>query len=288
MIIMNTMNILVNFFLLHLIRVILIAVTLLGCAPTSSTNQSQTLMIATTTSTRDSGLMDILVPAFKTETGIDVKVIAVGSGQALEMGKRGDADLLLTHSPVAEEAFMKDGFGETRAPVMYNDFVLVGPGTDPAGVNNTNSIVRAFQNIAAKQVSFISRGDESGTHVKEISIWQASNIEVSQPWYIESGNGMAATLRMTSEKQAYTLSDRGTYLAQRDSLDLAILMESDPKLHNPYTVITINQKKYPHLNHKAARQFADFLQSTQAQQLIASHGVQEFGQPLFFPHTAEE
>ena len=257
---------------------------LMGCARSADTNQ--TLNLATTTSTRDSGLLDVLLPLFKEESGIEVRVVAVGSGQALELGRRGDADVLLTHAPAAEQQFMDAGYGEWRDAVMHNDFVLVGPPSDPAQVNDTTDIGDAFRCIAETEVAFVSRGDHSGTHMKEQSIWQQSTIQPDGWWYIRAGSGMAAALRMASEKQAYTLSDRATYLAHQRRLELAIVSQGDPQLHNPYTVIVVNSDKHPETNRSAAQQFAKFLVSSQAQAVIRDFGIDRFGQPLFFPLEA--
>jgi tungstate transport system substrate-binding protein len=261
--------------LLWLLCVLLLA----GCGRTTA---SPSITLATTTSTQDSGLLDALLPVFERETGIHVKVVAVGSGQALELGRRGDADVLLTHSPVAEEQFLADGDGEQRWPVMYNDFVLVGPANDPAKVAESSDIVAAFQAIATSQASFVSRGDESGTHVKERAIWKKAQIDPQGEWYISAGSGMAAVLRMTNEKRAYTLTDRGTFLALQKGLDLKILVENDPFLHNQYSVMLLNPQKHPQLHHDAARRFADFLRSQSGRDIIRNFGVKKYGQPLFF------
>ena len=262
------------------IQLTVIALLVAGC--TQSPDASKTLMLATTTSTRDSGLLDVLVPMFETETGIEVKVVAVGSGQALELGKRGDADVLLTHAPDAEEKFMAAGHGDQRHPVMHNDFVLVGPQTDPANVGHQTAITEAFRRIAQNASPFISRGDESGTHMKEKTIWSDGKIEPQGQWYIRGGAGMAEALRMASEKRAYTLSDRGTFFAQQVRLDLTILCEGDPVLQNPYTVIVVSSERHPSVNHHAASRFAEFLLSQNVQTVIGEFGVERFGQPLFF------
>lgn len=244
--------------------------------------------LATTTSTRDTGLLDALVPKFQQQTGIEVKVVAVGSGQALELGRRGDADVLLTHAPNAERQFVAEGHGIERRTVMTNDFVLLGPRSDPANVGQENSIRAAFDRIAKTQSAFVSRGDESGTHQKERAIWRQAEVAPTGDWYIQSGSGMAQTLRMTSEKGAYTLSDRGTFLAQRDHLELLILFEGDSLLRNQYSVIVVNPTKHPHVQAEAARQFANFLLSPEIQAIIGSHGVDKFGEPLFYPFDAPQ
>jgi tungstate transport system substrate-binding protein len=253
---------------------------LAGC---SSPPAAPSITLATTTSAQDSGVLDMLVPAFRAQNGIEVKVVAVGTGQAIQLARRGDADILLVHDPAAEEKFMADGFGVNRRPLMYNDFVLLGPATDPAGVKGEKSVAAVFARIAEHKATFISRGDESGTHVKEKSIWKKAGVEPSGDWYVRAGAGMGQVLRMASEKKAYTLSDRGTFLSQRQQLDLTILREHDPPLLNHYHVIEINPEKYPHVHSKEARQFADFLVSPATQKRIGEFGVEKFGQPLFFP-----
>lgn len=256
-----------------------LCILLLGCGrPTVPPS----ITLATTTSTQDSGLLDELLPAFERETGIHVKVVAVGSGQALELGRRGDADVLLTHSPAAEEQFMADGDGEHRWPVMHNDFVLVGPADDPTKIADTDGIAAAFQAVATAQAPFVSRGDESGTHVKERAIWQKAEITPRGEWYIRAGSGMAAVLRLANEKRAYTLTDRGTFLSLRKELDLKVLVENDSFLHNQYSVILMSRQKHPRLHHEAAQRFADFLRSPSGRDIIRNFGVEKHGQPLFF------
>jgi tungstate transport system substrate-binding protein len=242
-----------------------------------------TFTLATTTSTQDSGLLDVLLPEFREQTGVEVKVVAVGSGQALELGRRGDADLLLTHAPADEKEFMEEGWGEERRPVMHNDFVLVGPGTDPAAVRGETSVVEAFSRVADRETVFVSRGDDSGTHQKELEIWKKAGREPTGKWYIDAGIGMAAALRMADEKRAYTLADRGTFLALQKDVELEILSEHDPLLQNNYSVILVNSRKHPHIRAAAARRFADFLTDPVTKARIADFGVEEFGQPLFFP-----
>lgn len=270
--------------LLEWIRVAAVVVVLAGCEQAHDEARTLTpLTLATTTSTRDSGLLDLLVPMFEKQTGIEMKVVAVGSGQALELGRRGDADVLLTHAPAAEKQFMAEGHAEQRRGVMHNDFVLVGPQTDPAQIKDQTSITEAFRRIARSESPFISRGDESGTNMKEKKVWQAAAIEPQGEWYVQGGAGMAAALRMASEKRAYTLTDRGTFLSQRDRLDLTIHVEGDPLLLNPYVVIVVSSKKHPGVNHQAASRFSEFLLSPNVQQIIGEFGVKQFGKPLFFP-----
>jgi tungstate transport system substrate-binding protein len=260
------------------------ALTLIpGCKQSEAAKN--TLTLATTTSTQDSGLLDVLLPKFREQTGIEVKVVAVGSGQALELGRRGDADMLLTHAPAAEEKFMEQGWGKERRPVMHNDFVLVGPKSDPATVKKQKSIAEAFSRIADGKAVFVSRGDESGTHHKEKEVWKKAGREPEGECYVRAGAGMAQVLRMAHEKKAYTLTDRGTFLVLRKELQLVVVSEGDPLLKNRYAVIVVNPEKHPHVNASAAMQFADFLTSPNSKKLIAEFGVDRFGEPLFF--TAE-
>jgi tungstate transport system substrate-binding protein len=261
----------------------LAAILAAGCARSA---QTQALTLATTTSTQDSGLLDVLVPLFREQTGIEVKVVAVGTGQALELGRRGDADVLLVHDPAGEEAFMASGHGELRRQVMHNDFVLVGPHADPAGVKGQTSAVKALARIARREAPFVSRGDESGTHQKEKHLWRQAKIEPRSQWYIRAGAGMGQVLRVASEKRGYTLSDRSTFLALREGLDLTILSEGDPLLHNPYSVILVSPAKHPHVRRVAAGKFTDFLLSPTGQEAIAAFGKDRYGQPLFFADAA--
>jgi tungstate transport system substrate-binding protein len=260
---------------------VIVLVPILGCLGPDEKTASLTL--ATTTSARDSGLLDVLLPQFEKETGIAVKVIAVGSGQTLELGRRGDADVLLTHAPEAEEQFMAEGYGDLRRNVMFNDFVLLGPQHDPAQVQGQASIVEAFRRIAAAGAPFVSRGDESGTHMKERAVWEQAAVEPEGDWYLQAGVGMAAVLRMASEKGGYTLADRGTFLAQRADLDLVLVSEGDPLLRNPYAVLVVSAKKHPGVDAQAATRFCEFLLSPAVQRTIGEFGVDRFGQPLFSP-----
>jgi tungstate transport system substrate-binding protein len=245
------------------------------------------LILATTTSTQDSGLLDVLVPAFQKASGYQVKTVAVGSGQALTMGQEGNADVLLVHSPAAEKEFMGGGYGVDRRLVMHNDFVVVGPASDPARVKGTKTAVDALKAIAAAQAPFVSRGDNSGTNALEIALWKKAKIAPQGGWYQESGQGMGATLTIASEKGAYTLTDRATYLAQRSNLDLAILLEGDPALLNIYHVISVNPVRWPAVNAAGATAFADFVTSPDGQALIGSFGLEQFGQPLFVPDAGK-
>jgi tungstate transport system substrate-binding protein len=247
------------------------------------------IILATTTSTQDSGLLDVLIPIFEKKTGYMVKTIAVGSGQAMAMGERGEADVLLVHSPDAEKKFMEKGYGLNRMLVMHNDFVIVGPAADPAKIKGAKSSAEAFKKIAESQSLFISRGDNSGTHAKEKAIWKTSGIEYSkQKWYQETGLGMGQTLGVAAEKKGYTLADRGTYLSLKKQLGLEILCEGDPLLLNVYHVIEVNPAKWPKVNAAGAKAFADFIVSAEAQQVITTFGVDKFGQPLFFPDAGKQ
>lgn len=243
----------------------------------------KTVILATTTSTQDSGLLDELIPVFEKETGYVVKTIAVGSGQAIAMGKRGEADVLLVHSPEAEKALVADGAGIHRRIVMHNDFILVGPPADPAGTAKRTA-QESLQRIAATKSLFLSRGDNSGTHAQELKLWKAAAISVEgQAWYQQTGQGMGQTLAIAAEKKAYTLSDRGTYLALRKKLGLAILHEGDPSLQNVYHVIEVNPERFPKVNAAGGRAFADFMVSKGVQKRIKEFGIATYGSPLFFP-----
>jgi tungstate transport system substrate-binding protein len=252
-----------------------------GCK--SSPEQDNTLVLATTTSARDSGLLDAILPSFENKTGIEVEVIAVGTGQALKLGRRGDADVLLTHAPAAENKFIADGYADQRHIIMSNDFLLAGPESDPASIKNTPHIAEAMQKMVEKELSFISRGDQSGTHLREQQAWRDCGISPDGAWYIEAGSGMSATLRMASEMQAHTLCDRGTFLAQRANLDLEILCQHDPNMKNEYAAMIISQAKHPHVNFRAAQQFVDFLTSPDIQEVIGKFGIAQYGTPLFVP-----
>lgn len=241
-----------------------------------------TLFLATTTSTQDSGLLDVLIPDFERRTGYAVKTVAVGTGAALAIGAKGDADVVLVHAPKVEKEFMSAGNGSRRLLVMHNDFILVGPPSDPAAVKGRRAVA-ALAAIAATQQAFISRGDNSGTDILEKDLWKQAGIVPAGSWYVQAGTGMGLTLQIASEKRAYTITDRGTYLARKSQLDLVIQVDSDPPLLNYYHVIPVDQKKFPKVNAAGANAFADYLVSPEAQGLIAGFGVDRFGQPLFFP-----
>lgn len=241
------------------------------------------IILATTTSTQDSGLLDGLVPRFEKKTGYHVKTIAVGSGQAMAMGQRGEADVLLVHSPEAEKKFVGEGFGVNRRLVMHNDFILVGAPMDPAGIKAAKGAAEAFQRIAGTRATFTSRGDNSGTHAQEKKLWRAAGVNPEgQKWYQQTGLGMGQTLSVAAEKRSYVLADRGTFLALRKNLGLAILCEGDAALLNVYHVIEVNSAKFPKVNTSGARALTEFLVSKEAQDLIATFGIEKYGSPLFF------
>jgi tungstate transport system substrate-binding protein len=244
------------------------------------------LILATTTSTQDSGLLDVLVPMFEEQTGYTVQTVAVGTGAALAMAQEGNADVLLVHAPASELPLMDSGDCKDRLLVMHNDFVVVGPAADPAGIQGNAVATDAFAMIAGAEATFISRGDDSGTNKKELSIWDNTDYDpnTDKPaWYVESGQGMGATLTIASEKEAYTLTDRATYLANKENLDLEILVEGNAVLLNVYHVMTVNPEKWPKTNYDGAIAFAKFITHSETQAVIGEFGVDKFGQPLFFP-----
>ena len=241
------------------------------------------VILATTTSTADTGLLDALAPRFKEATGYTLKPIAVGSGAALALGERGEADVVLVHSPQAEQDFMAAGFGAERRTVMVNDFVIVGPADDPAGVASAASAVAAFQAIAGSRARFVSRGDESGTNALERRLWKEAGIAPAGDLYIESGTGMGETLAIANERGAYTIADRGTYLALRDRLELPVLLEGDSALVNIYHVITLNPANGPNINTAGGEAFLTFLLDPATQTFIGQFGIEELGEPLFTP-----
>lgn len=246
------------------------------------------LILATTTSTQDSGLLDVLIPLFEQQTGYIVQTVVVGSGAALKMGEEGNADVLLVHAPSSEKALMEKGFGEDRFLVMHNYFQVVCPPSDPAGLMNSTNIYEAFKRIANTRQLFISRGDDSGTDKMEKSLWETTGIvPAGQSWYIESGQGMGATLTMASEKSACTLTDKSTFLFNEVNLQLAVVSENDPPLINAYHVITVNPNKWPLVNHEGAMAFANFLVNAETQALIGQYGINDYGQPLFIPDAGK-
>ncbi len=266
--------------------VLLLAVSLLtfaGCTQNTSkeTNKSKSnvsIILATTTSTENSGLLDYILPYFKKETGIDVKVVAVGTGKALQMGRDGEADVLLVHAKDSEEKFVAEGHGIKRYDVMYNDFVLIGPKDDPAKIakNAKSDILKSF---------FVSRGDDSGTHKKEKNFWQEIDIKPEGDWYISAGKGMGDVIQMADELLAYTMSDRATYLSMKDKIDLEILVEGDPRLFNQYGVIPVNPDKNENINSEGANTFVEWILSDKTQKLIGEFGKEKFGQALFIPNV---
>lgn len=265
------------------------ALFLFIAAITSVQAQQKTIILATTTSTQDSGLLDVLLPVFEKETGYFVKTIAVGSGQAMAMGQKGEADVLLVHSPEAEKKFVAEGYGMNRRLVMHNDFIIVGPSEDPAKIKGLRSSSESFKKIASAKALFISRGDNSGTHAKEREIWKAAGINSErEKWYQQTGLGMGQTLNVAAEKKGYTLADRGTYLALKKNLNLDILVEGDAILLNIYHVIEVNPAKWPKVNSAGAKAFADFVVSEEAQKIVKTFGVDKFGSPLFFPDAGKK
>jgi tungstate transport system substrate-binding protein len=266
------------------------AALMIGMAlPASAAGPAQkNLILATTTSTQDSGLLDVLIPVFEKKTGYFVKTIAVGSGQAMAMGQKGEADVLLVHSPDAEKKFMAEGSGVNRLIVMHNDFIVVGPPADPAAINGAKSTVEAFKKIAAAGSLFLSRGDNSGTHAKEQGIWKAAGINPErQKWYQQTGLGMGQTLNVAAEKKGYILADRGTWLSLQQKLGLPILKEGDPILLNVYHVIQVNPAKWPKVNADGAKVFSDFMVSAETQGIIKTFGVEKYGGALFFPDAGK-
>ncbi len=264
--------------------------TILHHPPPTSTTQSSQVILATTTSTRDAGLLDSLLPVFERETRYHVKVIAVGSGQALAMGRRGDADVVLSHAPEAERVLVDSGYFVRRRLVMHNEFLVVGPATDPAGLRGLSDAVAAFRRLAERRAPFVSRGDQSGTHQREQLLWKRTGMTAPPPrdgWYVESGQGMGATLQLADEKRAYTLTDRATYLAWRDKLQLVPMVEGDSLLYNVYHVLELNPKNAARVNLTGGRALADFFVAPETQALIAGFGKARFGQSLFVPDAGK-
>lgn len=258
-----------------------------ACANDGVEAAEKTLILATTTSTQDSGLLDVLLPAFTRDTGWTVKPIAVGSGQAIELGERGEADVLLVHSPTAEEELVATGLTGRRVLVMHNDFVMLGPADDPAGTDEL-SAPDILKRVAAEEEVFVSRGDDSGTHTKEKSLWSAAGVEPTGDWYTSTGQGMAATLRVADERDGYTLSDRATFLTQEDTLDLEIVGEGDAELLNIYHVIEMSEEAGDQVRTDGATAFADWIVGTTAQQLIGEFGQEEYGRSLFTPDAGKD
>jgi tungstate transport system substrate-binding protein len=259
-------------------------ITLVVAAPARA--QDKSIVVASTTSTQDSGLFSHILPLFKAKTGIDVKVVAQGTGQALDTGRRGDADVLFVHAKAQEEKFVADGFGVKRYPVMYNDFVLIGPKSDPAGIKGMSDVAEALKAIKSKGAPFISRGDRSGTHIAELDLWKAAGIDIGKekgPWYKEIGQGMGAALNTASAANAYVLADRGTWLSFKNRGDLDILVAGDKRLFNQYGVMLVNPEKHPHVKKALGQAFIDWLVSPEGQNAIADYKIN--GQELFFPNA---
>jgi tungstate transport system substrate-binding protein len=260
------------------------AIALLG--PVVAAEKS--IVVASTTSTQDSGLFDYLLPLFKAKTGVDVKVVAQGTGQALDTARRGDADVVFVHARSAEEKFLAEGYGVKRYPVMYNDFVLIGPRSDPAAVRGSKDILASLAAIKLKGATFISRGDNSGTNIAELDLWRLAGIDIAAsrgPWYKEIGQGMGAALNTASADNAYVLSDRGTWLAFKNKGDLVIAVERDKHLFNQYGVMLVNPQKYPTVKRALGQQFIDWLISPEGQRDIANYKIN--GEQLFFPNATE-
>ena len=275
------------------IGVVAAALLFIACvfyaAPESVMAKQKNVILATTTSTQDTGLLDVLIPIFEKKTGYFVKTISVGSGQAMAMGKKGEADVLLVHSQDAEKKLVAEGYGINRRLVMHNDYIIIGPPSDPAGIKGLKSGTEAFKKIAEAQSVFMSRGDNSGTNAKEKAVWKSAGINPEgQKWCQQTGLGMGQTISVAAEKKAYTLADRGTYLALKKNLGLDILVEGDAILLNIYHVIEVNPDKWPKVNAAGAKAFADFMVSRQVQRIIKTFGVDKYGSPLFFPDAGKK
>ncbi|CQR72026.1 substrate-binding domain-containing protein [Sporomusa ovata] len=283
--------------LLYVLLMLLVAFSLtIAACSSNETKQNKAevapvnkdIILATTTSTQDSGLLDEIIPAFEKKTGYKVKTISVGTGQALAMGEKGEADVLLVHAPDAEKKVVDSGAAVNRRLVMHNDFILVGPQDDPAGVKSLKTTVDAFKKIAGTEKIFVSRGDDSGTHKMEKSFWKKAAITPKGEWYQETGAGMGQTLKIASEKKGYTLTDRASYLAQKKNLDLDIVLEKEPALLNIYHVMEVNVEKFSKVNKDGAKAFADFMVSDEGQAIIKDFGVSKYGQPLFVPDAGKK
>ena len=269
-----------------LIRRLLLAALLLAGFSLETSAQDKSIVVASTTSTQDSGLFGYLLPRFKEKTGIDVKVVAQGTGQALETARRGDADVVFVHAKAQEEKFVADGFGVKRYPVMYNDFVLIGPRQDPAGVKGTKDVVAAFKAVERKGAPFVSRGDKSGTHTAELKLWNAAGVDPSKnkgDWYREIGQGMGAALNTASSMNAYVLADRGTWISFKNRGDLEILVEGDKRLFNQYGVMLVNPDKHPQVKKELGQTFIDWLVSPEGQKVIGDYKID--GLQLFYPNA---
>ena len=246
----------------------------------------ETLILATTTSTYDSGLLDVLLPPFEERYNVRVKVISVGTGAAIRMGEAGDADIILIHHREGEDKFVAEGYGTDRFDMMFNDFIIAGPEDDPAGIRGKEDVTRALEKIAEARASFVSRGDDSGTHRRELSLWEAAGITPEDEWYFETGDGMGATLRVANEKEAYLLVDRGTFLAHkgRGDIALAVMVEKDERLLNPYGILPVCPRRHPHVNYELAMNLVRYFQSEEGREIIRTFGIEKFGEPLFIPY----
>jgi tungstate transport system substrate-binding protein len=268
-------------------RLLFLAVFLSGLAlgpiAEAADSKDKNVILSTTTSTQDSGLLDVLVPLFEKQTGYSVKTVSVGTGQALAMAAKGDADVALVHAPSLEKKYVADGKLLNRRLVMYNDFVIIGPKDDPAKIKPVKTALAALKVIEQSKSPFVSRGDNSGTHNLEKTLWKEAGIQPKGDWYIEAGQGMGATLNIANERNAYTITDRGTYLALRNRVTLPILVEGDKVLLNIYSVMEVNSANGPRVNALGGKAFADFIVAPQTQNVIKSFGVEKFGQPLFVP-----
>ena len=264
-----------------LIRLLMAAILTLA-GPGLALSQSSVVILSTTTSTQDSGLLDVIVPMFEKKSGLTVKTISVGTGQALALAARGEADVTLAHAPSVEKKYVDEGKMRNRRLVMYNDFVIIGPEDDPAKIKGLPA-ADALKRIAESQARFVSRGDKSGTHVLEQALWKQAGVEPKAPWYIESGQGMGATLGIANDRRAYTLADRGTWLAFQKRISLPILVERDRPLLNVYSVMEVNPANGPRVNAAGGKAFADFMLSPETQAVIKTFGVDKYGQPLFVP-----
>jgi tungstate transport system substrate-binding protein len=269
-------------------RLLLAATFCAALSATPTLAQDKSIVVASTTSTQDSGLFEYLLPLFTKKTGIAVKVVAQGTGQALDTGRRGDADVVFVHAKSAEEKFLAEGQGVKRYPVMYNDFVLIGPKSDPAGIKGMKDVAKAFQTIKDKKADFISRGDKSGTNIAELKLWKDAGIDIEKdkgPWYKAIGQGMGAALNTAGASSAYVLSDRGTWIHFKNKGDLAILVQGDKRMFNQYGVMLVNPEKHPNVKKDLGQAFIDFLISPEGQKDIASYKIN--GEQLFYPNASD-
>lgn len=273
-------------YLVPLLLVLVVSLVLAGCNKTPQAPQNKDVILATTTSTQDTGLLDVLIPKFEEKTGYKVKTISVGSGAAIAMGEKGEADVLLTHAPADEKKIVDSGAVVNYQLVMHNDFIVIGPANDPAKIKGSNA-VESFKKIATAKAIFISRGDNSGTHSKEKAIWKDAGITPEGTWYQQSGTGMGATINIANEKLGYTLSDRATYLAQKKNIKLEILSQGDKSLLNIYHVMQVNQEKFAKVNKAGGKAFVDFIVSPDTQKIIADYGKDKYGEALFFPDAGK-